>query len=786
MKRFLLIAAALAVVIATVLLLPGLFDTGGDLPAPSVDLPPEQAPEKVEVYDLHLTEVMPDNKTLCMGHNLDWVELYNREDTEVSLDGYFLTDTPNLPEMLSLAGLRIPADGYLAVSLEDSAAFHLSSKGETVYLTCNGEIIDQLAFPLTEDGESYSPEGVCPYPTPGFANTEEGYLAYLEVQTLPDLILSEVISSNGSLLPVDGEFYDLVEVFNRSDAPLNLGEYTLSDKRSEPTRYTFPAVTLAPGECYVVYCSGVSSLGENHASFKISSSGERIYLSKGGVFTDVLTIPADLERDKSYGRTEKQLLYYDVPTLGAVNGEGYRAGIAVPTANLPSGIYGEPISLSLQGAGTVYYTLDGSRPTLESAVYTEPIFIEGVVTVRTFCVEGTRSSAPAAYTYIIGGTHDLPIVSVSLPQDRLTGEEAGILNHIDVTYEYDGIVTLIENGEERFSVPVGFRLHGNGSRTAPKQNFQLRFRSEYGAGKLKYPLFEDRPFEEYDSLLLKGGSEDWNQAVMRDELCTGLVDGTTALAAQAIKPVVLYLGGEYWGIYYLRERFNDDYVADHLGVSPESVDILYSSGAYRQTGSDKLFKEIRNYVSTNDMSTPENYAWLCERIDATSLMDWYICRSYFGDKDTANIRRYRSSEGDGKWRWMFFDLDWAFYHTTDAPLTSISTSGGDHLIFRALVASEEGKDAFLKRYAELMNSFLNEQTILAAIDTLAGTIESEIPRDRERWGRSVEGWNSAVERLRRYVRDGARTKRVLEDLQSYFALTEEQMQTYFGQVTVSD
>ena len=133
---------------------------------------------------------------------------------------------------------------------------------------------------------------------------------------------------------------------------------------------------------------------------------------------------------------------------------------------------------------------------------------------------------------------------------------------------------FLEPGNRGFD-PLGIRLHGNDSRKEDKQNFQLRFRSQYGVGKLNYKLFEDRDIDEYNSLLLKGGSEDWNYAGFRDELATGIVHGTTALYTQARKPVVLYLGGQYWGVYYLRERFSDEYVASHLNVSKESVDLLF-------------------------------------------------------------------------------------------------------------------------------------------------------------------------------------------------------------------
>lgn len=736
--------------------------------------------ETVTPSNLIISEVMPDNEKLCLGHDLDWVELYNREETAVSLNAYYLTDDPKEPYAMSLTGLQIPAEGYLTVVLEEDAPFHLSSEGESIYLTCQGNIIAQLTYPLSEHGESYSADGVCEFPTPGYANTEDGYRSYLESLPLPELIITEILPSNSLYLPVNDEYYDVVEVKNNSDTPLDLSQYTLTDKRKEPARFTFPSVTLAPGEYYIVYCSGSPSLGENHTSFKISASGETVYLAKEGKITDVLTVPGDLKENESYGRDGKIPVYLLFPTPGTENSTGYRHGLAAPTAGVSSGIYDKEVTVPLDGPGTIYYTLDGSRPTTESPVYTEPIPVDGVTTIRTFCADGERSSALTAYTYVIGQQHDLPVVTVSIPQDLLTGE-TGILNHIDVTYEYEAVCTLLEGGEEKFSVPFGFRLHGNGSRDSAKQNFQLRFRSEYGMGKLKYALFDNRNIDEYNSLLLKGGSEDWNSAVMRDEVGTAIVDGTTNLYAQAMKPVVLYLGGEYWGIYYLRERFSDDYAANHLGVSEDSVDLLYSSGAYVQSGSAKDYRDLLTYVKNNDLTAPENYAYLTERIDVVSLMDWYICRSYMGDKDLANIRRFRSSESDGKWRWMYFDLDWGFWHTADKPVSGIlQNSNGDHVLINAVLQNAQGRDAFLRRYAELMKTILNEEYITGVIDSVAASIESEIPRDRERWGTAAANWNNAVNRLRNYVKDGARTQHVLADIRKYFALSDEQMQTYFG------
>ena len=732
--------------------------------------------------DLLISEVMPDNKFLAMGHENDWVELLNREETTVSLDGYYLTDDMEKPTQLSLAGLSIPAGGYLVIVLDDTAPFRLSADGETIYLMFHDQPVGQVTYGLSENGESYDADGPCQLTTPGYPNTQEGYEEYLLNYTLPDLYISEVMSSNSKYLPVNKECYDLVEVKNNSASPINLADYTLTDKRSEPLRYRFPNVTLQPGEYYVVYCSGDTSLGNDHASFKISASGENLYLLKNGSFIDALVVPGNVQKNQSYGRDGTLPSYFVAPTPGKDNAAGYRKTVAAPLSNLESGVYEGPVTITLSASGTIYYTLDGSCPTTQSKVYTDPIVIDGITTIRTFCVEEEQSSPQTAYTYLVDAQHDLPVVHLSIPQECLTGNK-GILKHIWQDYEYEGVITLIEDGEEKFSVPVGLRLHGNDSRNGEKKNFQLRFRSEYGASKLEYPLFPDRDIQEYDSLLLKGGSEDYPYSMMRDELLTGIASTNTYLYTQAMKPVVLYLGGEYWGVYYIRERFSDEYVASHLNVSAESVDILKYYEAEVQSGDNADYLALRKYVNTHNMSTQENYEYLASQISVESLVDWYICRAYVADKDVGNIRRFRSSEGDGKWYWMYFDVDWGFFWFDDKPLTYILSHGdGDIELIHAVIRSEAGREVFLTRCAALLETNLNETYILGYINALVEQIETEMPRDRARWGATMDQWYYYVNYLRKHVEGNARSKSMLWDIQNYFGLSNAEMEHYFSKV----
>ena len=603
---------------------------------------------------------------------------------------------------------------------------------------------------------------------------------------LTGLAFDEAMSSNTKYAELDGKFYDWVELLHTSSSPINLSEYWISDNKDNPQKYQLPDVLLGAGERYLIYCNGV---GEgNQAPFKISSDGEKVYLSNKDGFCDRIKIPGDLPADSSYGRKDGEWMYFDNPAPGKENGEGYAARTSIPSANYLSGAYTEALQVSLFGEGTIYYTTDGSKPTTSSKVYNSEITVTDIMTIRTMAVKDGRESEEAAYTYVINKEHSLPILVLSGPYETTLGPKGVVaLNKKGSGIEAEVMMTLIENGEEKFSVPCGITLSGNngGSRDADKRNFNVFFRSAYGVGKLKYKVFDDLDIESFNSLRLKGGAEDWEFAIIRDEFMTHMTIGNTALCAQASKPVVLYLAGEYWGIYFIRERFSADYVATHYDVSKDSVDLLQGYVEMVEEGSKDDYDELVSFVKSHDLSVDENYDYVASRIDLDSLMDWYICRSYMGDKDPDNIRYFRSTEGDNKWRWMFFDLDWGFYHEKDDPLTwQLESSGVKNrntvVMFRKIIQSPRGKDAFLKRYAYLMDTILNEEYITKELDYWKGLIESEIPDDRARWKRSVSGWNTQMQKLYDYVKDGKRDKNVLRDIKTYFKLSDEQMKSYFG------
>lgn len=725
-----------------------------------------------------INELMADNEQLVMGCTDDWVELYNPGGAEADLSKYFLIKSSSADKRLSLEGMTIPANGYLVIKLTDEAPFRLSKDGDGLLLVSGDTIIDRLDYDASIGTDSISHEGICEHPTPGFANTEEGYLAYLETIVLPALVINEVVSSNSRYMPVEGEYYDLVEIMNTSDSDVELSDYYLSDKGSELKRYRFPQMTLPAGGYFVVYCSG-KDLGPEHAPFKISSSGETLYLSTDSGLVDRVIVPGDLKKDESYGRSGGAFVYMSEVTMGSANREGHAAALAAPAASVPTGAYDEPFKLTLSGEGEIRYTLDGTEPGASSKLYSEPIEVNGITSIRAVCMSGERVSDEVSFFYLVNIEHAYPVINVAIKQEYLTGSE-GVLNHVDPEYEHEAFVTMMDHGELCFSVPCGFKLHGNDSKKGEKQNFQLRFREEYGMSKLEYKVFDDREATVFNSLLLKGGSEDYPFCNFRDELTTGLADGVSALSTQAYRPVILYLAGEYRGIYWLRERYDAEYCAVRLGVSADSINLLKDYGGSVVKGSGRGFADLISYCKSHDLRNEEDYQYVMSRIDYLSMMDWYIFRSYVGDVDLANGRFYSSTEDDGRWHWCFFDLDWAFWNNKEDPIGRTARDDGHHEIILALFKNPEFKDMFIKRYAKMMKAVLNEETILKRIDEFEELLRPEIKADREKYGFSVESWEKKIDALRDYVRNGARDKVVLEGIKSYFKLSDDQMMSYFG------
>ncbi len=188
---------------------------------------------------------------------LDYVELYNRGSSPVSLEGCVLTDDIRTNRFRFPAGSTLEARGFLLLD-ETKLGFRLNAAGETVFLvSSNGlRVLDVIRLDPQENGVAFgrTPDGAAEprrlaSRTPGSANA---------ARRVEDVVINEVMYNPVSRDDAD----EFVELHNRSAVPVDLSGWTLS----RAVTFTFPqGAAIAPGG-FVVVTPDRSRILSNHPS----------------------------------------------------------------------------------------------------------------------------------------------------------------------------------------------------------------------------------------------------------------------------------------------------------------------------------------------------------------------------------------------------------------------------------------------------------------------------------------------------------------------------------------
>lgn len=741
-------------------------------------------------YTLVLSELMAKS-TMYMnsGKASAWIELYNKGDKPLDLSELSLS-TGNRPSENTLSGTVQPKE-YKLVFVEDfsngetASVFHKSGvRIASVELPTELKKDFSLALDGAKSGGSATEAGkycVTSLCTPGFANTLEGREKYLASETTGALVIYELMASNNSVLAQNEEYYDWLELKNTSSAAVNLSDYYLSDKDIDPKRFALPSGSLAAGESVIIYCSGDTELGSYHAPFKISSEGERVYLThKDGQRSDAVLV-CGIPLEGSMGRQEgkKGFFYFQSPTPKAQNSGGFRAVAYTPTPSVAAGAYKETsLSVALKGEGKIYYTTDGSKPTTQSAVYSSPFNLTKNTVIRAFSLcEGKGQSTVVTAAYILGANHSLPVVNIAAAPDDMWSAEKGIYNTKNQWQKWEREVNLSIFGKETgdISIDCGIRLSGDGSRELAKKSFQFRFRSRYGYSTMDYDVFGDGKHCSFNAIKLRAG-EDYPYSLFRDELITAMAGDNTTVSVQDYRYCALYINGEYFGIYCFRDKVDEDYVAYTEGASADDVTLIGYAGAVEH-GSGKEYRELLNYVKSHNLANSEYYEYVKSQVDLESLMDWMINQFYTANRDLANDRCYKVV--GGKWKWVLYDTDWGFYHHDESYyLVSSHKLDGTADIVDALFDNEEFVDMFLTRMGEQLKTVYNYDRVCEYCDMFVAQLKDEMPANCAKWGGSVSRWNSYINRLKDFVK--VRNEEFIRETVDFFDLTAAEKTKYFG------
>lgn len=580
-----------------------------------------------------------------------------------------------------------------------------------------------------------------------------------------------------------GDYPDWVELYNPGPNPVNTAGLFLSDRFTNPLKWALPNTNVPAGGYLRIFLSGknVTASQPYHADFKLTQTkNEPIVLSDiNGNIVDSVTTRAT-QRDHSRGRTTDGAATWSLfttPTPNTSNTNPQNEYPPMPTMSVQRGFYPGAISVSLACAdpsATIRYTTDGSEPTATSPVYNGSININSITVLRARAfVAGAPGSFIATHTYFINVSHTLPVVSLSGPLNALFS--SGNMKYAHLEF-FDAAKVF------RFESYGEVNKHGNDSWAFPQKGIDFITRDQCGyASEMNYPIFHTTPRSSYQRIMFKAGASDnypstWANggAHIRDAFIQSLSEKIgLKIDLRRLAHCIVYINGQYWGVYEIREKVNDpDYMEYYHNIKEKDLDLLSYWGSLQvRYGSNTDWVNLYNFIMGANMANQNDYNAVAARLDIDNVIDYMILNTWSVNSDWLNWNTmwYRGGGNPAKkWAYVLWDQDNVFdlgHNYTGLPSTGFNADPCDYdnlfpnagpslghmKIMQKLMQNPGFRAKYLNRYFELMNGGLSCTYVLNHLDSLINVIAPEMAMHCQRWGGSVNGWQQKVLHLRNQI-----------------------------------
>ncbi len=436
-----------------------------------------------------------------------------------------------------------------------------------------------------------------------------------------------------------------------------------------------------------------------------------------------------------------------------------------PVFSLPGGFYPEEITVEITAPEDcrVYYTTDGTKPGEDNGT-----LYEGPVEVTNVCgspnVYSAVSTVSAYQNYAPLTTVDkavvLQAVAVdadgmesavtcasyfiamegkamyrSLPVLSVTTEPAGLFDYFEGIYvtgvDYENALASDElrsdsanyyrGGEisahiEYFETDRYLTYEGDVTLTLCKDG-----NLDYGQKSFLFteaePVIDDTcelyPYFRNGTMMLYGGGTDHamkSRQCLEEELLRGREQG---FLSEAMSGCMVFVDGEFWGLYLMREAIRPESLAERAGCAVEEIRMV--ENAYPSQIAPE-YGELYRLVTEQNAGSEKIYRQILEQMDVDSFLEYYCANLYFGnpqfDSFSTTVWRQEGEDSVGKWHWEFTDATDTLGRNS---LSNYSVNtylcpqvSGD-LFFQGLLKNPDFAESFRRRMQAYAEEWTREQ-----------------------------------------------------------------------------
>lgn len=597
---------------------------------------------------------------------------------------------------------------------------------------------------------------------------------------------NEIMQSNVDNLFVEHDFPDSwVELYNSSNADINITGYKIGTSIDKETAYQITAATTIPADGYIViYCDKLAD--KLHTNFRLESvdNGELYLFDASDNLVDHLSYPAMPAANIAYGVScsDDTWGWELTPTPGTKN-EG-----EITTSMLPAPIFsmaGKVMSSSGKVTITmptgvpsdtrIYITTDGSEPNSSSTSYSKKTFdIKKTTVIRAKLISSQALSGPSTtHSYIFHHCKtEIPIVSIVTQDDYINSKTEGIFSSAKTNgkenYKYDWRRPVnveyfnTQSGTTWFGQLGEIAVAGNASRGEVQKSVKIYSNKRFGEKRLKGIFWADKQkIDKVKSFTLRNGGNCCTFGRINDAFVQRIFGRNVSnLDYQSYEPAILYINGQYMGVYGLRERSNEDFVEANYGIDDIYLADHESYGNNATQRKESTFKEVYE-LYTKDATT---YDQMANVIDVDNFMKTLIVEMFASNTDYPhnNIAMWKSKEPGSKWRWILKDLDrynmgeedyfnsfkFMFGTKSDSEYANVynryPSVQNAQKIYRKMMSFSKFKEAFIDAYATYLGDFLKPSVTTPVVMDMVEEIDEEMKKTETVYSKQKYGEEKGI------------------------------------------